>query len=145
MVLFPYPLIKISSPASAIMGCPSEPTAIYLALQFAIDHYHPVRTSCWSCNNLTPVMSSRASQLRISRYAGPPMFPGPAIFVLFVTSQIYIHLSSSSYALTARDAIERALGRGVMKGLGQLILGIVSSQDVRLSPDAALKLTGRTL
>ena len=61
------------------------------------------------------------------------MFPGPAIFVLFVTSQIYIHLSSSSYALTARDAIERALGRGVMKGLGQLILGIVGPTIVRSS------------
>jgi phosphopantetheinyl transferase len=70
------------------------------------------------------------------------MLPGPAIFVLFVASQIYIHLASSSYALTAREAIGKALGRGFMKGLGKLILGIVSSFVVYLVCVEAVELTG---
>ena len=63
---------------------------------------------------------------RVYRYSAPSFFPVPAILLIIIPFQLFLHFSSHPFATTTKSLIESKLGDGFVGASVKFLLGVVS-------------------
>jgi hypothetical protein len=63
---------------------------------------------------------------RVNRYSAPPFFPVPALLLVLIPFQLFVHFSSHSIATYVKDTVEGLLGKGFVAASFKFLLGAVS-------------------
>jgi hypothetical protein len=64
---------------------------------------------------------------RVNRYSAPPFFPVPALLLVLIPFQLFVHFSSHSIAAYVKDTVEGLLGKGFVAASFKFLLGAVST------------------
>ena len=60
---------------------------------------------------------------RVNRYSAPPFFPVPALLLVLIPFQLFVHFSSHSIAAYVKDTVEGLLGKGFVAASFKFLLG----------------------